>query len=52
MQSVYLVAETIGCQVYDIEENMSPDEFAGWLAYLEFKAEQEKKAAEKARKKR
>jgi hypothetical protein len=51
MQATYLVAETIGMMVWDLEENMPVEEFYRWLGYLTYKAEEERKAAEKARKK-
>ena len=37
--------------MWDLEENMPVDEYYKWLAYLTFKAEEEKRAADKARKK-
>jgi hypothetical protein len=38
--------------VWDVEENMPIQEYYQWIAYLSYKADEEKKAAEKAKKKR
>ena len=36
---------------WEVETEMPIDEFYGWLAYLEFKSDLERKAAEEAKKK-
>ena len=46
---MFLIAETTGCFIADIEERMSLDEFAEWGCWFGLKQEEEKRAIAKAK---
>lgn len=37
--------------MYELEENLPPQELSQWMAYLQWKNDEEKKAYDKAKKK-
>ena len=49
---MFKIAETVGKTVGELEELLTVDEFVGWGAWFELKYEAEKKAYEKAKRKR
>jgi len=46
------VAEKLGKYVHEIEQEMTIEELHGWIAWEQFKAEEEKKAADRAKRKK
>jgi len=47
-----MVAEHLGMMAWEVETEMPTEEFYSWLAWMEYKNQMEKKAAEKAKKSR
>lgn len=47
-----MVAEHLSMTVWEVETEMRTEEFYGWIGWIQFKNEEEKKAAEKAKKNR